>query len=1055
MRLSETAFRYRPVVFMMLIVMMAYGVISYFTLPTREDPAITIREAVVTTTFPGLSPERMERLVTKTLEEAIRQVPEVEEIRSTTTAGLSTIHVEIYDIYFDLDQIWDEVREQLAAAEAELPDGASAPVLNDDFGDVSVVTATLTADGFTMGEMFDMAKHIRDMLYTVEGTRRIDILGAQEERIFIEAENARLAELGIGPDHLVATLSAQNMIRPGGEIDTGGRSFLIEPTGNFESVAEIEETLVSIPGTGDVVPLRDLAQVRRAYVDPPERRAYHNGVPAIVFAIAMLDDYSVLDFGPRVRTMLTEIERGLPVGYSLDIATFQADQVANAVFGVSRSVVQTLAIVLAVVILFLGVRTGLIVGSIVPAVMLVSLAVMGFMGMSLERMSLATLVISLGLLVDNAIVIAEDFKRRLEDGIDRDTALSQTGRGLAIPLLSSTLTTVLVFLPLMLAEHVAGEYARSISLVILIALMTSWILAMTVTPTLCHLFIKVSPRPASATAGSDGAAAPRGGLSQRLFDRMNRGYERLLRRLLRRRRAFLVLMVGLLAAAAGAIANAPQRFFPDSDRTQLQVYIDLPAGVSSRATDAALNRVFDAIGQPGRLPHVDSYAAYVGFGGPRFVLSLTPIDPAPHRAFMVVNVDGLENMDATIAELRAMFHMEFPELSARVNRMFLGPSDSSKIEVQIRGPDAAYIYRTADTIAALLTEIPGAIDVRHDWENRISRIVVDVDQAQARRAGVTSDDIARSMSGFFSGRVVSDFREGDDIFPIIARAAADQRSDLDRVRTLNVFAQGTGTTVPLMQVADIRLQNDFSTIAREDLVRTVTVESRNTVMTAEDMVPIVMPQLEDLRRQLPPGHTIELDGVVTQSAEGRAAMAASIPLCVGLILVLLVSQFNGFLRPLIIVATIPLLIIGAAVGLYALNANFGFMPLLGLYALAGIIINNAIVLIDRIDIERASFGHEPFEAMIRAAVRRLRPIIMSTVTTIIGLMPLIVSRDPLFYGLAGVIAGGLLIGTVLTLGVVPVLYSLIFGIRPGDRDATPSPEVSPANAHARASEQPA
>ncbi len=1033
MSFSEHAFHHRPVVLMIVAVLMVYGAVSYLKLPAREDPAITIREAVVTTLYPGLSAERVERLITKTLEEAIRRVPEVEAITSTSLAGRSTIHVEIHDVFFDLDQIWDEVREEIATATADLPAGASQPELNDDFGDVAVVTAALTADGFAMRDMADIAQHIRDTLYTVAGTQRVDLLGVQDERIFIEIENARIAELGITPDRLIGDLETQNVIRPGGTIDTGERDFLIEPTGNFESVAELEETLIRVPDSGDLVPLRDLARVSRATIDPPERRAYHNGVPAIIIAVAMRDDVRVLDYAPRVRALLAALEATLPVGYRLEIVTDQSDQVATAVYGVSASVLQTLAIVCAVVVLFLGLRTGLIVGSIVPAVMLVTLAVMGFTEMPLERMSLATLVIALGLLVDNGIVIAEDFKRRLEDGEDRASALGASGRELALPLLSSTLTTILVFLPLMLAEHVAGEYTRAISLVILISLLTSWLVAITVTPTLCHAFIRIKPRSAGA----------RGGPSQRLFDALTTGYTALLRRLLRRRRLFIALVLALLVGGVAGIAHAPKRFFPDSDRTQVLVYIDLPAGVSSRTTDATLRRVFAALDQPGRLAHVTGHAAYIGFGGPRFVLSLTPVDPAPNRAFMVLDVDTLAHMDATIAELRALLREEFPELSARAARMFLGPSDSGVIEVQVRGPDADYIYAMADRVVAALAAVPGTIDLRHDWENRISRLKVEVDQARARRAGVSSRDVATAMAAYLSGRQVTEFREGDDIFPVMVRAVADERGDLERLRSLTVFPAGGGEPVPLMQVAELRLVNDFAAIAREDLVRTVTVEARNTHLTAEDMVPLITPALDALRAELPPGYEIVFDGVVTKSAEGRAALSANLPLCIALMLVLLVAQFNGYARPAIIVATIPPLLIGASLGLTLSGANFGFMPILGIYALAGIVVNNAIVLIDRIDLERALPGADPHEAVIRAAARRLRPILMTTVTTIFGLSPLIIGRDPLFYGMASVIAGGLTVATLITLGLTPALYTLIFGIRP----ARPAPRLEEPAQH--------
>jgi len=1029
--LSELAYRFRPVVAMILVVATVFGAISYFSLPAREDPEITIREAVVTTRYPGLATERMERLVTRTIEEAIRQVPEVEEIRSTTRAGVSIVHVEIDDRHFALDQIWDEVAEAVAEAESDLPDGASEPVLNDDFGDVAVITAALTAEDFSPAEMADMADYVRDRLYAVPGTKRVDVLGVREERVRIETTDARLAEAGIDTEALAATLAAQNVIRPGGEIDADGRAIPIQPTGNFESVETIADTPIRLPGSGDIIALGDIATVTRGYADPPGRLAYYNGEPAIVFAVAMLPGNSVLDHAERVRDALGEIQAALPVGYRLEVVTDQSEQVARAVYGVTGSVLQTLGIVLAVVVLFLGVRTGLIVGAIVPAVMLVTLAVMGFFEMTLERMSLATLVIALGLLVDNGIVVAEDFKRRLEEGASRDEALRRTGAELALPLASSTATTILVFLPLMLAEHVAGEYTRAISIVIAITLTASWVLAMTVTPILCHRFIRLAPE-----GRGSGGAPPRRDPSRVLFEAMNRGYERVLRRVLRARIAFLAVMIALLAGAIAGLADAPQKFFPDSDRTQLLVYLDLPAGVSSRTTDDAVRAVAARLDDRNRFPHLDGHAAYVGFGGPRFVLSLTPIDPQPNKAFLVLDVGSAEGMDPTIAGSRSMLRQDFPELSARVTRMFLGPSDSTKIEIQVKGPDPDYLLATAGEIEAILRGVPGAIDIRHDWENRIPRLVVAVDQARARRAGVTSADVARSMAAYVSGRPVTEFREGDDIIPVVARGAADERGDLDRLRTLTVHAEGSDAAAPLLQVADFAWRSDFARIAREGLERTVTVEARNTVMTAEDMVPRVAEALDALRADLPPGHSIELDGVVAESAEGRAALAANLPLCLGAMLVLLVAQFNSFRRPAIIVVTIPLVLIGAVIGLYTLGADFGFMPILGLYSLAGIVINNAIVLIDRIDIERrAGAGDEgdEAEAIVTASVRRLRPIVMTTVTTILGLMPLIVSGDALFYGMAAVMAFGLAVGTALTLGVVPVLYSLFLVGRPGGR----------------------
>ncbi len=603
MNISQIAHRNSRLTLFIAGALMIIGGFSYFQLPAREDPKILIREAVVTTRFPGMSAQRVERLITKTLEEAISRVPEVEEIRSVSLDGTSIMHAEVADKYFDLDRIWADLRNEIDAATPDLPQGTAKPIVNDDFGDVAVVTAALLAPDFSTSEITDIANHVRDQLIAVPGTKRVDQIGVQEERIFIEVSNARLSGLGLNTGQLATILTNQNIIDSGGEIDVAGRSFVIEPSGNFESLADIQELPIPIPGEQGMIRLGDVADVRRGPIDPPLQKAYFNGEPAIIFSIAMVDGGSVLDYGERVKNRLTEIESTLPVGFSIQIATFQGEQVAKAVYGVSQNVVQTLAIVLVVVVLFLGVRTGLIVGAIVPSVMLVTLAVMAFTGMTLERMSLATLVIALGLLVDNGIVVAEDFKLRLEEGASKDEALTLVGRELAIPLLTSTLTTILVFLPLMLAQHSAGEYTRSISLVILISLSASWVLAMTVTPILCHRFIRVD----AATSGS-GSSAPN--LTRCGFNWLNTQYTRILRKILAHRGIFLGLMSALLAAAVIAMSIVPKRFFPDSDRAQLTAIIDLPAGVSTRTTDKAMQEIFTLLKDKTLFPHITNFSGY-------------------------------------------------------------------------------------------------------------------------------------------------------------------------------------------------------------------------------------------------------------------------------------------------------------------------------------------------------------------------------------------------------------------------------------------------------------
>lgn len=1013
MNITQIAFQYRKTVFLIVTLLLINGVFAYFTLPAQEDPTITIREAVISTSFPGMAPDRVEQLITKKLEEEVRKIPEVKEIKSLSTTGNSTIHVKIHDRYFNLDNIWQNVRNKASTAHSNMPSGTRPPYVNTDFGDVSVVTLALTANGFDMSEMYDIAQHIRDTLYAVEGTKKIEIIGHLEERIFLETSNAKLSQLGISPRVLINELQKQNIIRPGGEIDTGAKSFIVEPSGNFNNVSDIANTYINIPNTEDFIALKDIVTIKRDYLDPPNKIAYFNGKPAIFFAISMLPQYNILKYAPRVKAKFEEITQSLPIGYQLDIATYQAEQVEKTVQGVSINVLQTLAIVLVVVVVFLGVRTGLIVGAIVPFVMLATLSIMLFFDMKLERMSLATLIISLGLLVDNGIVIAEDFKRRIEDGISRYDAMLQGCEELAMPLLSSSITTILFFLPLMLAEHVAGEFTRSISLVILITLMTSWILALCVTPILCYYFIK------PATEQND---------KKSVLDNMYASYESFLHWILQHKILFMSLILVVFISSIGAMKFVAKQFFPESDRTQILMYIDLPNGTSSRETNRQMQEIFKWLNNKEKFAFIENYSGYVGFNGPRFVLSLNPEDPAKNKGFVVLNV--VEGTDVTkrVLELDTQLEATFPNISARVKKMFLGPSDAKTIKIQVKGPDKNVIYEKAQQIMDLLHEVPDTINIRNDWENLIVKVDVLVDQHRAKRAGLTSAEIADALQTYFSGAQITEFREEDEIIPIVLRAKEAERHNLDRLRTLNVYSEKTGKAVPLFQVATFSPVNQFSVIYHEDMFRTISIEARNNKVAAEDLQLIIDEKIQALAADLPINHYITYGGAIKESKAAQQALSASMPMVIGFILILLVAQFNSFRKAAIITLTMPLSFIGAVIGLLIMQAPFGFMVTLGLYSLAGIIINNAIVLIDRIKIEMNS-GKTEYQALVNACLTRLRPIAMTTITTVMGLLPLILNKDPLFYGMANSIAFGLAIGTILTLAVVPVLYASFYKVK--------------------------
>jgi len=1016
MNLTELAYKYQKLLFFIIVIFTIYGAYSYFTLPAQEDPSITIREAVVSTSYPGMSPDRVELLITKKLEENIRKIPEIKEITSLSSTGSSVIHVKIQDKYFDIKNIWQNLRNKVNDVQKDLPDGTRPSIVNDEFGDVAVITLALTADGFAMKEMYDMSKHIRDHLYGVKGTKKIDVLGVQRERIYLEVNTAKLEKLGINPREMMNTLRKQNIIHPGGEIDAGARSFVVEPSGNYESVTDIGDTLIKIPASRglkeSVIPLKDIVDITRDYIDPPYQPAYFNGKPAVVFAISMLEGFNVLEYAPRALEKIDEIKASMPIGYKLDIATYQADVVAATIDGVSLNVIQTLAIVLATVIMFLGFRTGSIVGALVPLVMVVSLALMNIFDIKLERMSLASLIISLGLLVDNGIVVAEDVMSRIENKVDRLEAIKQCGKELTVPLLTSSLTTILFFMPLMMAEHTAGEYTRSLSLVITIALLSSWVIAMTFTPLLCFYFIKVDAnKPKKDKPG--------------LMEKINKGYEVFLKGVLKVRYIFVLSMFALFIFSLYSAKDLPKRFFPDSDRPQILVYTQLPAGTSSRNMDEHMREIYQELNDKEQFAHIESYSAYVGFGGPRFVLSLAPEDPANNNGFIIVNIDDIENQNVTMEQLDSVLKTKFPDMFFRVKRMFLGSSDASEFKIQVIGPDEDVIYEKSQEVLQVLRSIPGNTELRTDWQNRIMKIAVNVDQQRARRAEVTSDDIAASLSAYFSGSMITQYREKDNIIPIIFRAEGDERFNIDRLRTISIYSSKRGENVPLMQIADFEGVNQYSQIARQDMFKTVSITGTNTNVTAQDFKDLFDPHMEELSKDLPTNHKLVWAGVVKDSKDAQTALQANVPIAIGLIIVLLVGQFNSFRRPLIIMLTIPLSFIGAVWGLFISGSDLGFMVSLGLYSLAGIIINNGIVLIDRIDIERNS-GKETYDAIISACVARLRPISMSTITTILGLLTLIIPHDPLFYGLANAIAYGLAVGTILTLAVVPSLYAIFF-----------------------------
>jgi multidrug efflux pump subunit AcrB len=1000
MNLTAFALRNQPLLFTVVFALLVFGLATTRNFPSQEDPPILVREAVITTFYPGMEPEKVERLVSREIEKALARITARDHITSYSWPGHSQVHIEIQDQYTNLDEIWSEVRDKIDDVRPMLPAGVIGPFVNDDFGDVTVVSVALLSDGFTLAQMNDVAKDLQD------------------EVVWIEFNSARLAQLGFSPSMIRRALVEQNVVLPSGSIDTGQIDLRVHPTGDFRDVDDIRNVSIRIPGSEQSIFLRDLATVSRGYVDPPRSPFYYDGRQAILLGITMVDGENILDVGPRVERRMREMETRLPLGYQIEIGNYQPTHVDRAIAGVRANLFQTIAIVLVVIVAFLGVRTGLIVGLHVPLTMIVTLVFMYVGGIAMQRISLATMIISLGLLVDNGIVVAEEIGKRIAAGEPRDEATIRTGQNLSVPLLTSSITTILMFLPLALAPHAAGEYLRSMSQVIFITLLVSWLLAMTVTTTLCFHFLKPKTLTDDELAAQHQTA-------------LYRGYPGILETVIRRRVPFLGAMVGVLIAGFWLFSLVPMQFMPESDRPQIMVDVKLPAGYGIRETERQMQELVGWLENEKENPEVEQTLTYVGHGGVRFFVTIGPDPSRPNMGFILVTVPSLDDVEPVMARLRQHALDHLPALNLKVKRMFLGAVETGLVEARIFGPDRERLIAAADEVAVAAASIPGSINVYSDFENVVIEARVVVDQVRARRAGVTSRDIQDSLQSLLDGTDITVLREGDEEIAIVARAEARERYHVDRLFTATVFSPTTGAIVPLVQVADFHPEADFSVLRRRDHSPAVTVEAKSLVHTASELEDELAPELERIVGGLGRGFTWEWGGESENQAEAQEALGTFLPLALFGVLICLVAQFNGFRSPAVIILTIPLAIGGVSIGLLVMGGFLSFMATLGILSLIGIVINNAIVMIDQIRLEEEA-GRAPYEAIIAACLNRLRPILMTTLTTILGMLPIILSRDPLFYDMATAIAFGLAFGTILTLGVAPVLYAVL--------NRVPSPE---------------
>lgn len=990
-----------------IVLILFAGTYTYLRQPSQEDPEIVIRTAVVTVAFPGMSASRVEQLLIKPVEEAVKQIPESDTVRSSAQTGLATVKVELLPTVVNTRPVWDNLRNKMSDLAPSLPAGAVGPLVNDDYGRVAVTTLALTGADFTMAELRAEARRLRDRLSTLSLISRIDLFGVQDERIWLSFDRTRLSQLGLSSTQVLNAIAEQNQILPAGSLITeDGMRYSLEPSGDFRNVEAIGDVPVRTP-SGAVVYVRDIVKVERGYVDPPRKPVLFNGQPAVILALSMVPNVPIKDFGVESTSALETLRQELPLGMDLSVVTDQPPIVASAVAEATSNLGQTLLTVLAVVMLFLGLRAGAIVGTIVPLSIFLALVGMLLWEIPLHRISIAAIIIALGLLVDNGVVIAEDIKKRIDGGADRMAAALAATRTLAIPLLTSSLTTILAFLPLLLAPDAAGEFLRALAQVIILTLLASWLLSCTVTPLLCVWFL---PSDGQRTSKSD------------ITERLTASYGQWLGWLLKHNYSVLAAALVVFAISVAALGRVPTGLLPPSERAQFVVRLELPAGANEAETLRVTQRLARFVADESSNPDVASSVFYVGSGGPRFFLALAPVDPAPHVAFGVVNTRDASSVAAARARLEEFLAAQIPEGRGWTELLFLGQEPPGTLEIRLSGPEIDMLYQTGKRIEDLLASIPGTKDLRTDWANPVLQIDVLIDQERTRRAGLSPAATARALESNFDGTQVTDYREGDRIIPVVLRAKEADRATLDDLADVTI-ANDQGQPIPLLQVATLAGELKPYIIHRYDLDRTITISGINPELTAKQLLDQVKPRFDEL--DLPAGYSWKAGGEVEASEKANGALFLYMPHCLVAIVVLLIWQFNSFRRTAIIILTIPLILIGASFGLNISGAKLDFNAMLGLLALAGIIVNNAIVLIERIDEERATTA-KLASAVAIAAQARFRAIVMTTLTTIVGLVPLYLMGGELWRGMTVVMMFGLGIGTVLTLVIVPILYLILF-----------------------------
>ncbi len=1048
MNIAELSIKKSVITWTMTVVFLVLGYFSYQALPRLEDPEFAIKTAVVITPYPGASPGEVEKEVTEKIEKAAQEMGQLKRVESYSWRGLSVVKVEIKDKYDKnaLPQVWDELRRRIGDYKSQLPPGAGPVTVNDDFGDVYGVYYALSGKGFSFAELKKVAELLKRELLVAQDAKKVTLFGVQNETIYVEMSRSRMTALKITRQEIFDALKAKNLPADSGHIKMHPQYIAINPTGEFKSEKEFGDLFIASKG-GKLIYLKDVATVRRGYQDPPTDILRMDGQPAIGIAISTVTGGNAVTMGEAVKKRIDELQAQIPIGMDLRIVSMQSDSVIAAINGFIINLLEAVAIVVVVLLIFMGLRSGLIIGFILLLTISTTFVVMEYYQITLERISLGALIIALGMLVDNAIVVVDGMKMRMEKGMDGLEAARQVVGQNAIPLLGATAVAVLAFASIGGMNNSTGEFCRSLYYVILISLSLSWVTAVTSTPLITQKFILSRKKAEQAKDKDQKQKDPYGGKFYQL-------YRGLVANAIRFRWVTVAIVAGLFGAALYGFGFVSNQFFPSSTRAQFMVECQFRDGIYIRDTEkgvAAMEKYLKS------LEGVTETASAIGSGHPRFLLTYdVPIDADARYCSILVGVKDFKVIEKLYYKVQNDLETMFPDVTVNVKKFNIGPGNGGKIQLRINGPDKEELRKLADEAMAILAADPQTKALRTEWGQKVKVLKPIVAEDRSRRLGVSRPMIATAVKSNFEGTVTGLYREDINLIPIVARAPRDERMTVENLNEINVFSPMAGKEIPVLQVINgLETAWENPRVARWHRRSMIKVHADARTELPSQLLERVKPRIEQALGvdyatylgKMPdkidantiavkyddiiplkgrPGYFIAWSGEAEDSADSTSQLAASIPIYFGMMILVVIFLFNAFRQPLIIWLTVPLSLIGVTAGLLIFNQPFGFMALLGLMSLAGMLIKNAVVLIDQIDLEIRE-GKAPFRAIIDSGASRLKPVALAALTTMMGMIPLF--TDAFFVAMAVTIVFGLGFATLLTLIFVPTLYATFFKVK--------------------------